>query len=412
MRKKVIVVFSVLIIAALFFGIGARNFLKTHMKTEDYIEAHSLTIESENGSEVKSFSDIGVNILDNKKYITVNNPEISLDENKLKIFIENLDGKQTEAIYPEIIKENNEYIVTSYDNGTKLDNEKLFQTIKQNYKNLEVKINLSDFYKTYEPGKSPEELYEDLTQKLSSIKSFSIEYDNNKSLSYDDIKDFICLEDDTFKVDESEELKKLVKDFVNENASLYETYKNEWDFVTTDGQNIKIKTDSSVTGQGVYGNKVNYTKEYEEVLNLVLSLTKNENRVPVFERDGQSEIPNTYVEVSKEKQHVWFYKDGVLVMESGCVTGRKNSMDTPCGVFYVFEKAHNVNFPTGGSSVNWMKFTSRGHGLHDARWRNASQFNNPSTYLSNGSHGCVNLPKEFSDKLYEVVDIGTVVIIY
>ncbi len=45
-----------------------------------------------------------------------------------------------------------------------------------------------------------------------------------------------------------------------------------------------------------------------------------------YSTDG--DIGNTYVEVSKEKQHEWYIKDGKVVIDSDIVTG-KPGVKTP-----------------------------------------------------------------------------------
>ncbi|MBR3339758.1 MAG: L,D-transpeptidase [Lachnospiraceae bacterium] len=56
----------------------------------------------------------------------------------------------------------------------------------------------------------------------------------------------------------------------------------------------------------------------------------------------------------------------------------------------------------------WAPFNG-GQGLHDAPWR--SDFGG-DIYLSNGSHGCVNIPPENMEAIYNAIDIGTAVVIY
>ena len=43
-------------------------------------------------------------------------------------------------------------------------------------------------------------------------------------------------------------------------------------------------------------------------------------------------------------------------------------------------------------------------GMHDAGWR--SEFGG-EIYLTNGSHGCVNVPYDVAEELYYRVEIGT-----
>jgi lipoprotein-anchoring transpeptidase ErfK/SrfK len=49
-------------------------------------------------------------------------------------------------------------------------------------------------------------------------------------------------------------------------------------------------------------------------------------------------------------------------------------------------------------------------GIHDAdNWRSSY---GGSIYLTNGSHGCVNTPRNKVKTIYENVEIGTPVIVY
>ena len=48
-------------------------------------------------------------------------------------------------------------------------------------------------------------------------------------------------------------------------------------------------------------------------------------------------------------------------------------------------------------------------GLHDADWR--KEFGG-DIYLTNGSHGCVNIPPEVMPTIYDEYEIGTPVIMF
>ena len=51
-----------------------------------------------------------------------------------------------------------------------------------------------------------------------------------------------------------------------------------------------------------------------------------------------------------------------------------------------------------------------GHiGIHDASWR--KEFGR-EIYLTDGSHGCINTPLEKVRELYDMVEIGTPVIMF
>ena len=48
-------------------------------------------------------------------------------------------------------------------------------------------------------------------------------------------------------------------------------------------------------------------------------------------------------------------------------------------------------------------------GCHDADWRSLSQMTNGKTYLTNGSHGCVNMLREDAKYLYSNIYKGLAV---
>ena len=53
-----------------------------------------------------------------------------------------------------------------------------------------------------------------------------------------------------------------------------------------------------------------------------------------------------------------------------------------------------------------MPFIGGSYGFHDADWRSASQLTNKNTYLTNGSHGCVNMFTEDAKYLYKNIYKG------
>ncbi len=121
---------------------------------------------------------------------------------------------------------------------------------------------------------------------------------------------------------------------------------------------------------------------------------------------------DTYIEVSIEEQHLWYYKKGKLTLDTDVVTGNADgSHDTPTGYFKVYQRARNTTLTGPGYSSfveYWMAF-SGGCGIHDASWR--SSFGG-SIYKGDGSHGCVNTPIDKVKVLYEDTEIGTPVIVY
>ncbi len=68
-----------------------------------------------------------------------------------------------------------------------------------------------------------------------------------------------------------------------------------------------------------------------------------------------------------------------------------------------------MNGETYSTPVNfWMPFNNN-VGMHDATWR--SEFGR-NIYMTNGSHGCVNLPYAVAQEIYGMVEKNTPVICY
>ena len=128
----------------------------------------------------------------------------------------------------------------------------------------------------------------------------------------------------------------------------------------------------------------------------------------------------TYVEVDKKNQSVFVYVDGERKLESPCVTGLASDpvCDTPEGVFFIIDIQHDIHLRGYDSQGNmtydapvryWMQFTYESDGFHDADWRTHFGGND---YLTNGSHGCVNLPLYAAEALYGMAYVGMPVYVF
>ena len=160
---------------------------------------------------------------------------------------------------------------------------------------------------------------------------------------------------------------------------------------------IKVNSNVDFTKIGVY--QINYSvtdssgNETKETINLHVEETKK-----------------AYIEVAIKKQKLYYYEFDKLVLESDVVTGLYDK--TPYGTFSVINKARNVVLR--GIDYNsfveyWIDFKDHTYGFHDASWR--SKFGG-NIYLTNGSHGCVNMPRDKVAELYNLVAIGTPVYIH
>ncbi len=131
----------------------------------------------------------------------------------------------------------------------------------------------------------------------------------------------------------------------------------------------------------------------------------------VWETPAPDQLTN-YVEVDLTAQTLYLYTDGALVLEtpvvSGCLLTRHR---TPAGVYSLIGKYPNVTLrgPDYANFVRWWMPFNRKIGLHDASWR--SRFGG-TIYRTNGSHGCVNLPREAAETIYNTIDAGYAIVCY
>lgn len=155
--------------------------------------------------------------------------------------------------------------------------------------------------------------------------------------------------------------------------------------------------------------------EKEALLKTILS-GKTETRKPKYSQEGNghgnAEVGDTYVEVDLSGQKMYYFENGKLKLESDVVSGCKRyHHDTPSMItrIYFMQEGRTLRGENYATFVYyWMAFYNH-YGLHDATWR--KKFGN-DIYLTDGSHGCVNLPKDVAGELYGMVEVGTPVVLY
>lgn len=201
-----------------------------------------------------------------------------------------------------------------------------------------------------------------------------------------------------------------VRGWVEELAKAYDTVGTTLSFAATRGDVVEVAYDT-------YGTKLNVEAETAYLLKTLEGADKGAQiHVPAYEQEGFArgldDIGGTYIEVDMTGQHLYYYVDGTLTLETDVVTGNTGRrMGTPEGVNFVYNKQRNRTLigPGYASPVKyWVPVRGR-VGIHDASWR--SSFGG-EIYRTNGSHGCINTPTEAMERLYEAVEIGTPVILF
>ena len=146
-------------------------------------------------------------------------------------------------------------------------------------------------------------------------------------------------------------------------------------------------------------------------------------REPVYAQKGNGTysklVGDTYIDIDLSRQHAVYFENGKIKFETDIVTGSVAAgHSTPTGIFQVLNKLRNITLKGGSkkqhtyyeSFVNyWIGFYGAGYGMHDATWRNSF---GGDIYESSGSHGCVNMPPSKIPALYNMVSIGTPVIVH
>lgn len=189
-----------------------------------------------------------------------------------------------------------------------------------------------------------------------------------------------------------------VYNYVYDLASRYDTLYYARDFTAHDGRTIHYESSD-------YGYQIDTDAEAQQLIQDIYANTATE-REPVYavkgyQRNGRDDIDGTYVEANLTQQHLWFYIDGDLVIETDFVSGLpRDGRETATGVFMIpYKKSpETLTGDTWEEEVTyWMPFHD-GQGLHDAPWRNEFGGN---IYQTGGSHGCINLPPAAAAVIYE-----------
>jgi len=201
-----------------------------------------------------------------------------------------------------------------------------------------------------------------------------------------------------------------IREWVEELAMAYDTCGTERNFTATRGDVVTVKY---VT----YGTKLDVEAETAYLAEaLQTDFTQKQNHVPAYTQQGYvrglDDIGGTYIEVDMTDQKMYYYVDGELSLETDVVTGNTGRrMGTPQGINFVYNKQRNrtLRGPGYASFVKYWMPVKGAVGIHDASWR--SKFGG-TIYKTNGSHGCINTPSDVMAQLYDMVEIGTPVVMF
>lgn len=228
--------------------------------------------------------------------------------------------------------------------------------------------------------------------------------DEQESLKGEELFEMIRLEEDYSIAIDREKLERFVQTL----ATKYNTYADVRRFATSLGDTVEI-------GGGDYGWVIDKEAEADLLEKNILS-GGTTRRKPVYSQtaqvEGLDDIGSTYIEIDYTNQHLWYYENGELKLESDFVSGNiAKGNGSPDGVFKVVYKQSPAVLVGEDyeSDVTYFIVFAYNVGIHDASWR--SGFGG-ELYKTRGSHGCVNVPLSTAEALYEMVQKDTPVVAY
>jgi len=322
-----------------------------------------------------------------------------LDKSKMK--------KPQDATISEYTKEDGFKIIPEKD-GTTVKVEKFMDVLRRAILKLQDTVSLEEegcYTKAKRTGSS---------KKLKKLVKAMNKY-AGASITYQFGDQEVVLDGETISQWLSADEEGNVQLSLEEVAAYVGRLAETWD---TAGKPKKLQTSYQVevmVNGGDYGWRIDQEKE-TEVLAQLINEGATAAREPEYSKLANSrtgnDYGNTYVEVNLGVQHLFYYKNGELVLETDFVSGNAaKNWNTPVGAFGLYYKERNRTLRGQGyaSPVSfWMPFNG-GVGFHDATWR--SSFGG-SRYKNNGSHGCVNLPYSAAKTLYNNIEAGCAILVY
>ena len=345
-------------------------------------------------------------------------PVISYDEDKLEAcfntlpFLEQGDTKEREVA---IIKTKQGYELVDERDGV-LDIEKARLAVEEAINNSSESVSLeeTDCYYDMELTEKMQEILHEW-ELIKDFQDCHIVYRMGDDLIPIDasvVCDWIMLDEDgnlAYADDGTLQLREeAIPEFIARLAKEYDTVGSVRTFQTTGKGVITIEG-------GIYGNCLDQKAEIA-YLTEAFAEKADEVHIPAYSQmgvlQGKNDIGSTYIEIDMEEQMMYYYLDGVLQIETPVVTGNTSRrMGTPAGVNYVYAKQTNRILRGEGyaSHVNFWMPVKGNIGIHDASWRSSY---GGTIYQTNGSHGCINTPYDAMSQIYEMVEVGTPVVMY
>lgn len=348
----------------------------------------------------------------------------TFDEAKLAEVVKAMPEFQVENVVTPTnaylnITDKNEFEIVPETQGNAPIADAILPALNELVTNSEMEGNLNDIKGSYETptvtADNPDLIYQrdNLNKFLSTKITYKLPKDATKTIDRGMLINWITRQDNGYYYLDDTTIHDNCAKFVAEIAAQVDERHNSIPFPSTNSGTINLSC-------AEYGHVIDQPGETEALFKELKECT-SEEKEPLYSlnKNVDSRFGGTYVEADLSNQHVYYYENGQLILDTPCVSGTKydSSRHTVLGLYSIYYKQRNrtlqgpmVNgVPSYTSFVNfWMPFY-KGYGLHDASWRGSF---GGTIYYSSGSHGCINLPYNAAATLYEHTEVGTPVIVF
>lgn len=342
--------------------------------------------------------------MSNRKLKSFYLSSLSLNEGKLKevmygfSFLDEINMTYPQSAYVILSKEDLLTIVPE-KKGTYIDFDKAYEFALERVKSVTNKIDFASVASS-QPEVTAEVLQEsvdDINSILETSITFNINENSSLTLDKSVMKNWLFSDcNGSYDIDIDSNLPIFIQQLAETSATVnFEFDATGIGLVTVPAKDLPLDENAMIS-----------------LIKSELGTAQSYTHTPVYDIS----VGDSYVEIDVARQHVWMYKDGKCVVDTDCVTGTAGKHDTPPGYFFLTAKVpgktlrgYNDDGSQYAAPVSyWMPFNG-GIGLHDAKWR--ATFGG-TIYITNGSHGCVNLPTSAAKTIFENIDMSIPIIVY
>lgn len=321
-----------------------------------------------------------------------------LDEMQLQEGLSHLDCVSTEylrnASESRFVETDTGLVLQSASRGTNVDADRLYAITKERLLSKEYRVDLVSDGCYVQTDLLGSDLWYDLPADYVFPSDFSVDLEAGVWESFPAELFVQCVLDGRLSYDG-------VCAFVRYLKEVYDTKGLVRPFLTQTGRMIELP----VSDQDTYaGWDLDVERTADGICQAILSGQNQSAGVWVSKgvSHGDLDIGDTYLELDLTNQMLYYVEQWVCKQAIPVVTGLDiEGRQTPTGLFRMLamERDYTMYGDYGSAfSKYFIRLTSNGVGIHDASWRD--QFL-PEDYLTNGSHGCINVPEAEMAVLFE-----------